>query len=238
MVNGQPGPVEAIAVIPARGGSKGIPRKNLIPLLGIPMLAYTIRAARECGRISGLLVSTDDPEIADLARKEGARVVDRPAELARDESPTEPVVLHAMDWWKTREGFDPDWVVLLQPTSPLRDSSDIEQAFKILTRTGADCVLSVRERREFHWELKGEFGFPKWDIANRPRRQDLAPDYIENGAIYITRSSLYRVGGNRLGGNIALSVMPGQRSVDVDEFEDIPLAEVYLRLRSENHHDR
>jgi N-acylneuraminate cytidylyltransferase len=224
----------AIAIIPARGGSKGIPRKNLIPLLGTPMLAFTIRAAMGCARIAKTLVSTDDAEIANVARSEGALVVDRPPELARDEAPTEPAVLHAMDWWKEREGSDPDWVVLLQPTAPLRDSSDIDRAFTILARSGADCVLSVRERREFHWELRGDLGFPKWDIANRPRRQDLAPDTIENGAIYITRSRLYRVEGNRLGGKIALSVMPGERSVDVDEAEDIPLVEAYLRQRIEN----
>lgn len=230
---GTPPNASAIAIVPARGGSKGIPRKNLIPLLGVPMLVYTLRASMGCDWIAKTLVSTDDGEIAEVARAEGAEVVERPSELATDRSPTEPAVLHAMDWWKEREGSDPDWVVLLQPTAPLRDSSDIDQAFKILARTGADCVLSVRERREFHWEVRGDLGFPKWDIANRPRRQDLAPDTIENGAIYITRSSLYRSGGNRLGGKIAVSVMPGERSVDVDEAEDIPLVEAYLRQRIE-----
>lgn len=224
---------DAIAIVPARGGSKGIPRKNLVPLQGTPMMVYTIRAGLGCDRIGAVVVSTDDAEIAEVAQKEGAHVVERPPELARDDSPTEPCVLHAMDWWKEREGCDPAWVVLLQPTAPLRDSSDIDEAFKILERTGADCVLSVRERREFHWELRGDLGFPKWDIANRPRRQDLVPDYIENGAIYITRSELYREEGNRLGGRIALSVMPGERSVDVDEPEDIPLVEEYLRRRNE-----
>jgi len=221
----------AVAVVPARGGSKGIPRKNLVPLLGMPMLLYTIRAARAVPRIEGILLSTDDAEIATVAREQGVCAVERPKELARDDSPTEPCVIHAMDWWAEREGADPEWVVLLQPTAPLRIAADIEAAFDVLLRTEADCVLSVVERREFHWDRRGDLGVPKWDISKRPRRQDLRPDYIENGAIYISRSRLYREGGNRLGGKIALSVMPPERSVDVDEPSDLLLVEQLLRNR-------
>jgi N-acylneuraminate cytidylyltransferase len=219
----------AIAIVPARGGSKGIPRKNLVPLLGIPMLSYTLRAAREVEEISKVLVSTDNEEIAEVARAEGALVIERPVELARDDSPTEPCIVHAMDRWREREGADPDWVVLLQPTAPLRQAEDIRRAFQTLESTGADSILSVVERREFRWVREGEMGRPLWDIENRPRRQDLIPDYVENGAIYITRSSLYREGGNRLGGSIALSVMPAERSIDVDEPSDLLLVENFLR---------
>lgn len=223
----------SIAIIPARGGSKGIPRKNLAPLLGVPLVAYSIRAARESHRFAAVLVSTDDAEIAQVARGEGALVVERPPDLARDESPTEPCILHALDWWKECQGSDPDWAALLQPTSPLRDSTDIRQAFTILATTGADSVLTVVERREFHWRAEGGLGVPLWDIRNRPRRQELPPDFIENGAIYITRSWVYRKLTNRLGGNIALSVMPAERSIDVDEPIDLWLVEMALRQGKE-----
>jgi N-acylneuraminate cytidylyltransferase len=219
----------SIAIIPARGGSKGIPRKNLALVLGVPLVAYTIRAAKGCAPISAVLVSTDDPEIAELAESEGAMAVLRPPDLARDESPTEPCVLHAMDWWKEKVGNDPDWVALLQPTSPLRDSSDLAQGFTIAASTGADSVLSVVEKKEFRWDVRGDLAVPRWDIKNRPRRQELVPDYIENGAIYITRPWVYRELGNRLGGKIALSVMPPERSIDVDEPFDLWLVEMALR---------
>ncbi|MCG3199525.1 MAG: N-acylneuraminate cytidylyltransferase [bacterium] len=197
------------------------------------MIAHTIRAAKGCARVDSVLVSTEDKEIASVAEREGALVVPRPAQLAQDSSPTEPCILHAMDWWLERNGEDPAIVVLLQPTSPLRDSTDIEQAFTIYDRAEADCLLSVVERREFHWEEREGLGNPKWDIRNRPRRQELAPDLIENGAIYITKSSVYREQGNRLGGRIALYRMPPERSIDVDEPFDLLLAGMLLEKRKE-----
>jgi N-acylneuraminate cytidylyltransferase len=223
----------SIAIIPARGGSKGIPRKNLAPVLGVPLIAYSIRAARESQRFAAVLVSTEDAEIARVAHGEGALVVERPPDLARDDSPTEPCILHALDWWKESQGSDPDWVALLQPTSPLRDSKDIQQAFTILATTGADSVLTVVEKKEFHWRAEGSVGVPLWDIRNRPRRQELQPDFVENGAIYITRSWVYRQSANRLGEKIALSVMPAERSIDVDEPFDLRLVEMILRQRKE-----
>ncbi len=224
-------PERQVAIIPARGGSKGIPRKNLQPLQGVPLIAHTIRAARECARIDSVLVSTEDSEIATVAEREGALVVPRPSELARDDSPTEPCILHAMDWWRERKGEDPAVVVLLQPTSPLRDSTDIERAFTIYVGAEADSLLSAVERREFHWEERDGLGIPKWDIRKRPRRQELTPDLIENGAIYITKSSVYREHGNRLGGRIAVYRMPPERSIDVDEPFDLLLAEMLLDKR-------
>ncbi|MCA9447441.1 MAG: acylneuraminate cytidylyltransferase family protein [Candidatus Omnitrophica bacterium] len=223
-----------IAIIPARGGSKGIPKKNLALIDGVPLVAYTIRAALGVDQIEDVLVSTDDEEIAAVALKEGASVIRRPEELARDDSPTEPCVLHAMEKWEETEGVLLDWVVLLQPTAPLRDSTDIANAFKILEKSGADCILSVMERREFHWEREGDFGVAQWDIDHPPRRQELRPDLIENGAIYISRADLYRKRGNRLGGKIALYEMPLERSIDVDEPFDLWLVESTLRYKKQS----
>ncbi|MCA9429535.1 MAG: hypothetical protein KC940_03400, partial [Candidatus Omnitrophica bacterium] len=107
-------------------------------------------------------------------------------------------------------------------------------AFKILEKSGADCILSVMERREFHWEREGDFGVAQWDIDHRPRRQELRPDLIENGAIYISRADLYRKRGNRLGGKIALYEMPLERSIDVDEPFDLWLVESTLRYKKQS----
>lgn len=229
--------MSTIAIIPARGGSKGIPRKNLALVGGAPLVVHSIRAGLGCPAVDAVIVSTDDEEIANVAVKAGAEVVWRPDELARDDSPTEPCILHVMDDWQSRQGKDPDWVVLLQPTSPLRDSNDIEHALKILHESKADAVLSVFERREFRWKAQGIFGIPGWDIQNRPRRQELDPDYVENGALYVTRSEIYRIHCNRLGGKIALSVMPPERSIDVDEPFDLWLVERMFE-QERNQHER
>lgn len=217
-----------IAVIPARGGSKGIPKKNLALLQGQPMIFYTIHAARQSGLFDGILVSSDDPEILDYAMGCGVLGVQRPAELARDDSPTEPTVLHAMDWWAEAQRSEPEVVCLLQPTSPLRTSRDILDAEKLFTQCGADSLLSVTEKREFHWRVDGGRAIPAWDISHRPRRQKLEPIYVENGAIYITRSPIYREQKNRLGGKMVLYPMPPERSVDIDEPFDLRLAEGLL----------
>lgn len=220
--------MSSIAVIPARGGSKGIPGKNLKLLHGKPLISYTIQAASESGIFQGILVTSDDPEILRFAENAGVFAVQRPPELAQDHSPTEPAVLHAMDWWKQNQGSEPDIISLLQPTSPLRDCTDIQRAYKILLQCEADSLLSVTERREFCWRLEGDTAIPHWDISHRPRRQDLVPDFVENGAIYFTRSFIYRRYQNRLGGKIAWYQMPVERSVDIDEPFDLRLAEALL----------
>jgi N-acylneuraminate cytidylyltransferase len=177
------------------------------------------------------LVSTEDSEIAQVACEYGAEVIDRPMELAMDDSPTEPVILHALDVLRDQAGCDPEWVVLLQATSPLRDSADLERAFEIRDNCGADCVVSVTECREFRWREETGRGYPCWNIEKRPRRQELTPDFVENGAIYITHSKLYRQNGNRLGGTIALCPLAADHAVDVDEPFDLFLVRKILEYR-------
>lgn len=137
--------MEILAIIPARGGSKGIPRKNLAILAGQPLIAYTIRAARNAKLLNRVVVSTEDEEIAGVAKSHGAEVILRPSELALDTTPTEPVLLDVLKTLESKEGYVPDAVVLLQPTSPLRSESHIDEAIKKLYDTEADAVVSVCE---------------------------------------------------------------------------------------------
>lgn len=134
--------MEVLAIIPARGGSKGLPRKNIRPLNGKPLIAYTIEESKKSEYINRIVVSTEDKEIAEVSNKYGAKIIKRPLELAKDNTPTIDVVLHTLDDLKNNE---PDIIVLLQPTSPLRTSQDIDNAIKSFIEQDCDSVVSVCE---------------------------------------------------------------------------------------------
>src|SRR3989344_6738402 len=137
---------KVLGVITARGGSKGIPGKNIRPLLGKPLIVYTIEAAKNSGVFDRLILSTDDKEIADVAQKCGCDVpFMRPDELAQDDTPHLPVMQHAVQWLKDNENYEPDYVMILQPTSPLRQASHIKEAVDLILSKGTDAVLSVAE---------------------------------------------------------------------------------------------
>ena len=172
-----------LAVIPARGGSKGVPRKNLRPIGGKPLVAWSIEQALAVPAIRHVVVSTDDAEIAEVARRHGAEVpFMRPGHLAEDRTPTEPVIEHALAWYAER-GEAPDAIVLLQPTSPRRRAGTLQRALDQFEREGADALVGVCENHHFFWTDPHQ---PKalYDFRNRPRRQDIAPRdrwYRENG---------------------------------------------------------
>jgi len=225
-----------IAIIPARGGSKGVPGKNLKTFKGSPLIAHTIRSARRVEQIDKVIVSSEDEEILAVSRAIGAIAMKRPDELATDDSPTEPSLEHIVKALEN-EGDIIDLVILLQCTSPLRTEEDIESALFLMKSTNADSLLSVCESHSFFWKKDIETGnaIAQYDYLNRPRRQDIDPEdhqYRENGAIYITRRDILMNNHNRLGGEIAMYIMPEHVSMEIDTNYDFWLAEELFTRKS------
>lgn len=220
-----------LAIIPARGGSKSIPRKNLRVVAGKPLIVWSIEQALDAKLVDHVLVSTDDLEIAEVARRAGAEVPFlRPAELASDTAPTEPVLLHALDWLDEHGGYRPEGVVLLQPTCPVRRPGTIDDAIQLLIERRADSLVGVREIHPFLWRGV-ESPRASYDFMNRPRRQDVAEadqTFEETGAMYITRTEFLRRSRNRLGGKIALFCMGADESWDVDAESDLIVVDALL----------
>jgi CMP-N-acetylneuraminic acid synthetase len=222
---------EVLAIIPARGGSKGIPRKNLRPFGGMPLLGHTVLQSRAAVSINRTVVSTEDNEIASVARAFGAEVVKRPPELSGDRASTESALLHVLDFLEVTERYSPDLVVLLQCTSPLRQPGDIDAAVETLRSEGADSLFSAAPINGFVWRITGQG--PRsvsYDFRQRPRRQDADQDVVENGSIYVFRPSVLRREGNRLGGKIAVYSMNPLDSFQLDDEADWRLLEALLPL--------
>lgn len=220
-----------LCVIPVRGGSKGIPGKNARLVAGKPLVAWTIEQA--IGATSGLdvIVSTDDEQLARIAREAGAEVPFlRPAELAQDTTPTEPVIEHAIAF-RREQGRRPDAVLLLQATSPLRLRGTIDRAVQQLRDTGVDTLVGVVPETPFLWRL-GDPARAEYEVAARPRRQELRPEqfvYRETGSLYLTRTEIYEREHNRIGGRVGLFVMDPVEAADIDTELDLVAAEHHLR---------
>jgi CMP-N,N'-diacetyllegionaminic acid synthase len=191
--------VRTLGVVTARGGSKGIPGKNLKLLAGKPLIAYTIEAARASGVFDRVILSTDDEAIAAYSREAGCEVpFMRPADLARDETPHLPVLQHAVDWLAAHEQYRPDAVVILQPTSPLRRAADIREAVDLLARHDVDSVLTVsavpahmNPMRMLRVDAQGRATlFVSGEPVRRRinRRQDMPEAWVMNGALYAFRT--------------------------------------------------
>ena len=227
----------ALGVVPARGGSKGIPHKNLAVLAGRPLLAYTADAARASRRLARVVLSTDSSEIAAAGAALGLDVpFIRPAAFSADDTPMLPVLQHALEMM-TAAGVDADAVVLLQPTSPLRRAAHIDAAIDLLESSGADSVVSVVEvPHQFHplsvMAIEGDRLRP---IADRPtvtRRQDKPRVYARNGpAVLAVRSAVLRA-GSLYGGHTCPLVMSSRESVDIDDAWDLELADLILSKRT------
>lgn len=220
-----------LCVVPARGGSKGVPRKNLRPVAGKPLLAWTVEQALAAQPAMDVVVSTEDAEIAAVALAHGADVpVLRPAELALDETPTEPVVRHALAVAR-ESGPDPDAVVLLQATSPVRLPGSLTRALEQFLTTGVDSLVGVVPQSPFTW-TDGTEPSAAYDVTARPRRQDFAPEdlrYRETGSVYVTRPWVYDDLDNRIGGRVGLFVMDEVEGVDIDTEHDLDVADAILR---------
>ncbi len=225
-----------LCVIPARGGSKGVPRKNICPLNGRPLISYTIEAARQSGVIDKLVVSTEDAEIADVARQWGAEIIERPAELATDQALTEPVMLQALEEVE-RGGFRPTHIALIQCTSPLLPPEVIREAVEKISSGTFDSCITVfyPQGYEFKWKKSPDGSFlPEHNVEHRPRRQDLELPYHENGAFYITSTELFKKSRNRFGGSrarVGAVEMSEMDSLQIDSKDHLLLAEELLRRR-------
>jgi CMP-N,N'-diacetyllegionaminic acid synthase len=229
-----PGVLKAAAIITARGGSKGLPRKHERLLAGKPLLAHTILAALECPRVSRCVVTTEDEGLKSLARKWGAEVIDRPAELARDESLSRDVVRHALETLQAR-GEMPEVFALLQPTSPLRGAGHIAACVELLETSGAASVLSVCESEHSPYQdFRLEDGrlTPLFDAARLDApRQALPKTYRQNGAVYVLRSRAFLETGRFYLEPSAAHVMRADESVDIDVELDLLVAEQILARR-------
>jgi len=220
-----------LCIIPARGGSKGIPGKNLKLLAGKPLLAHSIVHAQQTPSISRIVVSTDDQDIISVAAAWGAETVHRPPEISGDTASSESALLHALDSLRDKKGYDPDLVVFLQATSPCRRPGEIQQAIDTLVKQDADSLLSVCPAHGFLWrvEKSGHIQSVSYDHWHRPRRQDAPEDLIENGSIYIFKPWVLRQFNNRLGGRITVHRMRALDSLQIDQPEDIELLEAIMR---------
>lgn len=199
---------KVLGVITARGGSKGIPGKNIKPLLGKPLLAYTVEAAKKSGAIDRLIISTDDEAIAKVAKEYGCEVPflrPKTENLAGDKASHLEVMKHAVKWLKENENYQPDYVMILQPTSPLRQPEQIKESVDLILKTGADSVLSVSEIPEnYHYkkamalndagDLKLVFPAGEPIYKRVARRQDLEKTYWSVGSIYLFKTALLEKG--------------------------------------------
>lgn len=225
-----------LAIIPARGGSKGIAGKNLVSVAGRPLLAYTADAARLSRRLSRTIVTTDDETIARAARDLELEVPFlRPEALAGDDVPMLPVIQHALRAMRSRE-CDADIVVLLQPTSPLRRAEHIDRAIDILDATGADSVVSVVDvPHQFNpvsvLSLDGDRLRPFLDAASTTRRQDKPRVLARNGPAVLAVRAAVIDGGSLYGHDSRPLVMAPEDSIDVDTLFDLHLVELLLRER-------
>lgn len=228
--------MEILSIIPARGGSKGIPQKNIKVLDGMPLITYSIKSALNSRYIDKIVVSTEDVEIKDISEHFGAEIISRPTELADDDSKTIDVILHALNYLKS-EDYNPKLVVLLQPTSPLRTSNDIDSAIEIFLKNDCDSVVSVCEfDHSPYWALKEENNFLTPVFGQeylRKRRQELPRAYIPNGAIFISSPCKIRKYESFYCPKTLPYIMPLDRSVDIDSILDFKLAELILEEKDE-----
>jgi len=227
---------QCVAIIPARGGSKGIPRKNVRILAGKPLLGWTILAAREAANVNRVFVSTDDREIADVAREFGAEVIWRPEEISGDTASSESALLHVLSELESCEGYRPELVAFLQCTSPLTAAADIDGTINALRESRADTALSVAPFHYFVWmpDEDGSAIGVNHDKATRPRRQDRDAQYLETGAVYVMKTDKFKHTKHRFFGRTVTYVMPSERTLEIDDPRDLVVAEALLRLREQN----
>jgi len=215
--------INVTAIILARGGSKGIPRKNVLDFCGKPLVAWSILQASETPEINNIFLSSDSEEILSIGKEYGAEIIERPKEFASDTASSESAILHALSVLD----YEPDIVVMLEPTAPLRKPGDLSNAINLFIEESWDSGFSGAELEDFLiWKRdeNNDLVSVNYDYVHQTRRQDRQPDYVENGAIYLFKPEiLYK--NNRFGGKIGISMMEFWQSFEIDSPEDWPLLE-------------
>jgi len=214
--------MKIVSIIPVRGGSKSIPRKNVVDFAGKPLMLWTIEQAKASTLVSEIYVTSDSKEILEIAASAGARTIIRPPELSTDIATSESALLHVLNQIKET----PEYIVFLQVTAPLRKSNDIDNSISHLIDAAADSLLSVTKAYDYIWkESEGGISSLNFDYLQRKRRQDLQPLYYENGSIYVFKPDILEKYGNRLGGKISVYYMEPWQMVDINDNADLEWAE-------------
>ncbi|KRB37673.1 acylneuraminate cytidylyltransferase [Microbacterium sp. Root180] len=222
---------EVVAIIPARGGSKGVTRKNLRRVGGIPLVARAIDAARQCPSVDRIVVTTDDADIAAVAEEWGAEIVVRPEEISGDTASSESALLHALDTLEERK-VDVGVIAFLQATSPFIDVPALEDAVQLVRSRRRDSVFSAVETYGFLWARSAACAAEavNHDAAVRPRRQDRDPHYLETGAFYVVRAAGFRATQHRFFGSIGIAEVPGRTAIEIDTEGELQLARAIAPL--------
>ena len=217
---------DIFAIIPARGGSKGIRNKNLKEIDGIPLIKRTINIAKESKFINRIFVSTNSQEIATLCQKSGADIIHRPTELGLDQTSSEDVLIHAIEYLEESKKIIPKLVVFLQCTSPFSLTKDIDGTIEKLIEDGADCAFAGADFKHFLWNQKGDFmaGINHDEKVSRQRRQDLKPQYIEAGSVYVFKTSGFLKSKNRFFGKITMNKISPKRILEIDDQFELEMA--------------
>jgi CMP-N,N'-diacetyllegionaminic acid synthase len=227
--------LKVLAFIPARGGSKGLPGKNIKMLAGKPLIAWSIEQAKASTLIDRVIVSTDCPEIAKIAIQYGAEVpFYRPENIAGDNATTESAMLHCCEYLKERDEL-PDYIVLIQATSPIRSIDQFDKALVYIKNNDFDSLLSVSKSHRFTWNKQADKPVASYDYMKRPRRQDISEAdqvFLETGSFYITRINRFLETKNRLCGTIGLFETPEDESYEIDTIVDFTICEEILKLKN------
>lgn len=225
------GNLKTVAIVPARGGSKGLPRKNSRLLHGKPLVAYSIEAGLAASLVDGVYVSTEDAEVAELAKKFGATLIERPKELASDTAQNDAVILHALDYLSDL-GIYPDTIVLLQPTSPLRTARHIDECIAAFHKAEAVSAMSICRASHHPGKSVVVRGLSIEPFTNdrdmEARRQDMVEVYQQNGAIYLVNTEAFRETRRFYCRPCMPYVMEEKDSIDVDDEIDLQLVELRL----------
>lgn len=224
--------MKIVCIIPARGGSKRLKNKNILPLNGKALIAYSVERAITSKNIDATFVSTDNEEIAEIANKYGAETIFRSKEISGDNATSESALLHVLSELRDR-GHNPEIIVFLQCTSPLRKTDDIDNAINKFIKEEADSLFSACRFDKYIWSVdKSKISPLNYDYNKRWREQDFPPQYLENGSIYVFKTSVLEKYNNRLGGKISFYEMSYLNSFQIDSLEDFTLIEYLLNKNS------